>query len=102
MNAEERTADTSSHLVPGWHETSVRRRPAEVPAPALEADYAPPTGSQGAAIADALRLLAMWAVRAARQGPESAADPSPAANNPLDFPRAQSDECEAIPRHEER
>ena len=72
--------------------SGARRRPAEVPAPALEADYAPPTGSQGAAIADALRLLAVWAVRVARQGEETAPTPSPAANNPLDFERPSSDE----------
>jgi hypothetical protein len=92
----------TDELARGGPQADVRRRPAEVAAPALEADYAPPTGSQGAAIADALRLLAAWAVRVARQGEETAPTPSPAAKNPLDFFPPSSDECEAVPGHEER
>ena len=68
----------------------------------LQADFAAPTGPQGAAIADALRLLAAWAVRTARQGHGSAPGANQAAEAGLDFPRPSSDECEAIPGHDER
>jgi hypothetical protein len=92
----------TDELARGGPQADVHRRPAEVAAPALEADYAPPTGSQGVVVADALRTLAAWAVRAARRGEETAPTPSPAANNPLDFLPTSSDECNAIPGHEER
>ena len=68
-------------------EAPVRRSKGEPATVTLEADHATPTGPQAAAIADALRTLAAWAVRVARRGEETAPTPGPAANNPLDFPR---------------
>ena len=64
--------DVPPEAVPDIPEAPVRRRSTQPGPIALEACYAPHTGPQGAAIADALRLLAVWAVRAARRGQQGA------------------------------
>jgi hypothetical protein len=68
---------------------------------ALEAQFARPTASQGAAIGDALRLLAAWAARAARQSPDNVRGESGRAHSDLDLGRPGSDECVAVPSHDE-
>jgi len=63
---------------------------------ALQADFAAPTGPQGAAIGDALRLLAVWAVRVAKRGDScglGALEVSEGTQADLDFPATGSDVC---------
>jgi hypothetical protein len=51
------------------------RGPRQLATLALQADFAAHTGPQGAAVGDALRLLAVWAVRDAGQGLAFAGSP---------------------------
>ncbi|HUT74249.1 MAG TPA: hypothetical protein VM221_05355 [Armatimonadota bacterium] len=63
----------------------------------LEACHTPPTAPQGAAIADALRLVAVWAVRAARQSPDNVRGEPGRAHSDLDLGAQGSEECVTPP-----
>jgi hypothetical protein len=52
----------------------------------------PAPSQQQLAIQDALRLLAIWAVREAREHQQGAKDAAQAPNGGLDFPAPRSDE----------